>query len=127
MARGNVKKKQNDRNADLISTKKSTAKRVIQEKSPKQRKLFDSWQVIPHCPLSKRTVTPYKKSRQAELIKTQVTSLKQFIKTKLPKIKRKQLTKRRAIQVNTAELSVSQLIKITLTDYNSINYRSKVS
>ena len=123
MARGKTKKTQTDSD-DLVTAEDFVS--TIKQEKPSKKRLFEPWQVIPHCPLSNRKVTAHK-NKKIESEKKQITSLKQLAKTKLPTICQKQLKTRKAIQVDTVELSVSQLIKVKLTDYNSIDYRLKVS
>lgn len=111
----NQKKQETRENFFKISTSPKKKNRHIPN---------DPWLVVSHCDLLKRKASlcnPKKNNIH------KVTTLNELIRKKQPKLKRKALSKRKAVQVDTVELSVSQLVKIKLKDYNSIEYRLRVS
>ena len=124
MARGNIKEENMDDFEDLQETKENFFKISTSPKSKNKRFTSDPWLSVTHRDLFKRKASVYN-AKKNDI--QQITTLSELIKKKQPKLKRKALSKRKAVQVDTVELSVSQLVKIKLKDYNSIEYRLRVS
>ncbi|UPA28436.1 MAG: hypothetical protein LW808_004035 [Verrucomicrobiota bacterium] len=89
----------------------------------------DSWQVVPHRKLQHRKAAIYRDRKNSKETKIPpLTSLHSLSKTvPVPNVPKTQLKKRIGKQVNSVELSVSQLVKITLVDYNSVSYFQRAS
>lgn len=86
----------------------------------------DAWQVVPHRKLQHRKAAMYKNQKANSF--PNITSLHVLSKTvPVPNVTKTQLKKRTGKQVNSVELSVSQLVKITLVDYNSVSYFQRAS
>jgi hypothetical protein len=88
----------------------------------------DPWQFVPHKKLSARKVVPGAKIKPKTIQGKKITSVKKFSKIKPDiKIKNTPLASRKAQKIDLSNRTIPEVIKVTLKDYNSIDFKAQAS
>ncbi|MDR1366864.1 MAG: hypothetical protein LBJ13_03090 [Puniceicoccales bacterium] len=103
-------------------------KRKIRQSQNTKKIMGDPWSIVPHTPILSRKIATGAKIKGKNIQMRKITSVKNFLKKKSDiSIQTTQITKRKAKQINLITETLPQLIRTTLKDYNSINFKTQAS
>ncbi|MDR1906856.1 MAG: hypothetical protein LBQ03_01395 [Puniceicoccales bacterium] len=103
-------------------------KRKIRQTDGTKKITGDPWAIVPHTLLSSRKVTSGSKIKSKNIQAQKITSVQNFFQ-KNPNIpiEMTPLAQRKAKQIDLLSQTLPQVIKTTLKDYNSINFKVQAS
>ncbi|MDR2812717.1 MAG: hypothetical protein LBB05_02965 [Puniceicoccales bacterium] len=103
-------------------------KRKIRQNDGAKKTMNDSWTTVPHTLLSARKIAVGDKIKSKNIQTHKITSVKNLFK-KNPdiSIETTSLAQRKAKQIDLFSQTLPQVIKTTLKDYNSINFKAQAS
>ncbi|MDR0678361.1 MAG: hypothetical protein LBF44_02385 [Holosporaceae bacterium] len=103
-------------------------KKKIRQSQNTKKITDDSWSIVPHTSLLSRKIATGTKIKGKNIQVQKITSVKNFTKKKFDiSIETTPLAQRKAKRINLIKKTLSQIIKTTLKDYNSINFKTQIS